>query len=77
MKRLTSLDKCHKLDLAIRLLLFRRVKQYYSEVFIDLKFIPLIGATGDTGKYSITGDTFAFDIQTRYWKRVEGIYRIK
>ena len=70
LKRLRRLDKYHKLDLAIRLLLLRRVEQYYLEVFIYLKFIPLIGAKLDNGKYSITGDTFAFYIQTRYWKRV-------
>jgi protein phosphatase len=31
------------------------------------------GATGDTGKYSITGDTFSFDIMTRFWKKIESM----
>lgn len=29
------------------------------------------GATGDTGKYSITGETFSFDIATSTWSKVE------
>lgn len=29
------------------------------------------GATGDTGKYSITGDTFSIDIATRIWNKIE------
>jgi protein phosphatase len=29
------------------------------------------GATGDTGKYSITGDAFIFDCVTRKWKKLE------
>lgn len=28
------------------------------------------GATGDTGKYSITGDVFACDLLTKRWKRL-------
>jgi N-acetylneuraminic acid mutarotase len=29
------------------------------------------GATGDTGKYTITGDTYLFDCITRKWKKLE------
>lgn len=29
------------------------------------------GATGDTGKYSITGDSFIFDCITRKWKKLD------
>jgi len=29
------------------------------------------GATGDTGKYSITGETFLLDCITQKWKRLE------
>lgn len=29
------------------------------------------GATGDTGKYSITGETYSFNIATGVWKKVE------
>ena len=36
------------------------------------KIILFGGATGDTGRYSITGDTFSFDITTRYWKKIDG-----
>lgn len=28
------------------------------------------GATGDTGKYSITGDVFSCDMNLRRWKRL-------
>jgi protein phosphatase len=38
------------------------------------KFIKkILGATGDTGKYSITGDAYSFDMLGRYWKKIEGI----
>ena len=29
------------------------------------------GATGDTGKYSITNDTYSFELITRIWKKLE------
>lgn len=35
------------------------------------KAILFGGATGDTGKYSITGDTYSYDQVTKYWKKVE------
>ena len=37
------------------------------------KIILFGGATGDTGRYSITGDTYSFDITTRYWKKIDGL----
>ena len=30
------------------------------------------GATGDTGKYIITGDTYALDIIGNKWSKIEG-----
>lgn len=30
------------------------------------------GAVGDTGKYSITADTYSFDLLTRVWKKIPG-----
>ena len=39
------------------------------------KAILFGGATGDTGKYSITGETFSFDIISKFWKKVEGKLR--
>jgi len=30
------------------------------------------GAVGDTGKYSITADTFSFDLVTRVWRKIIG-----
>ncbi len=30
------------------------------------------GATGDTGRYQITGDTYSYDLITRTWKKIEG-----
>ncbi|EGR28942.1 ser thr protein phosphatase family protein, putative [Ichthyophthirius multifiliis] len=35
------------------------------------KAILFGGATGDTGRFQITGDTYSFDIQTRIWKKIE------
>ena len=37
------------------------------------KVILFGGAIGDTGKYSITGDTFCFDIATRAWSRIDRV----
>jgi hypothetical protein len=36
------------------------------------------GATGDTGKYIITGDTYALDIIGNKWSKLDGklIYHI-
>lgn len=31
------------------------------------------GATGDTGRYSITGDTYIFDMVANSWKRLDNI----
>jgi hypothetical protein len=31
-----------------------------------------VGATGDTGRYSITGDTYQLDQATKVWKKIEG-----
>ena len=35
------------------------------------KAILFGGATGNTGKYQITGDTFSFDLTTKFWKKIE------
>lgn len=37
------------------------------------KAILFGGATGDTGKYIITGDTYSFDIAMKLWKKLESI----
>lgn len=37
------------------------------------KIILFGGATGDTGRYSITGDTYCFDIVTRTWTKLDRI----
>lgn len=37
------------------------------------KVILFGGATGDTGKYSITGDTYSFDVVTNTWTKLSGI----
>ena len=36
------------------------------------KVILFGGATGDTGKYIITGDTYAFDLISYKWTKLEG-----
>ena len=35
------------------------------------KVILFGGATGDTGRYAITGDTYLFDNTLRRWKKLE------
>ncbi|KAL4439094.1 hypothetical protein ABPG74_008869 [Tetrahymena malaccensis] len=35
------------------------------------KAILFGGATGDTGRFSITGETYSFDVQTRIWKKID------
>jgi protein phosphatase len=40
------------------------------------KVILFGGATGDTGKYIITGDTYALDIIGNKWSKIEGKYLI-
>jgi len=39
---------------------------------IKVKIILFGGATGDTGKYIITGDTYAFDLISYKWTKLEG-----
>ncbi len=36
------------------------------------KVVLFGGATGDTGRYSMTGDTYLFNILTRTWVKLEG-----
>ena len=35
------------------------------------------GATGDTGKYIITGDTYALDLISSKWSKLEGKYSVR
>jgi diadenosine tetraphosphatase ApaH/serine/threonine PP2A family protein phosphatase len=37
----------------------------------ETKAVLFGGATGDTGKYSITGETYSFDLVTRLWRKIE------
>lgn len=37
------------------------------------KVVLFGGATGDTGRYSMTGDTFIFNVLTRTWIKLEGM----
>ena len=36
----------------------------------DKRIILFGGATGDTGRYTITADTYALDLETRNWKKL-------
>ena len=36
------------------------------------KVVLFGGATGDTGKYSMTGETFLFNILTKTWSKLNG-----
>lgn len=31
------------------------------------------GATGDTGRYQITGDTYSFDLSNGIWKKIDSM----
>ena len=41
------------------------------------KVVIFGGATGDTGKYIITGDTYALDIISSKWTKLEGKKQIE
>jgi len=36
------------------------------------KVVLFGGATGDTGRYSMTGETFLFNILTKTWSKLSG-----
>ena len=38
----------------------------------ETKAVLFGGATGDTGRYQITGDTYTFDLIARIWKKIDG-----
>ena len=38
------------------------------------KVVLFGGATGDTGKYSMTGETYLFNILTKTWSKLNGKY---
>lgn len=40
---------------------------------VEIMCIYWLGATGDTGRYSITGDTYSLDQGSRVWKKIDGI----
>jgi protein phosphatase len=37
------------------------------------KVVLFGGATGDTGRYSITGDAYSLDLMSKTWKRLDSI----
>jgi len=39
------------------------------------KVVIFGGATGDTGKYIITGDTYALDLISSKWSKLEGKFK--
>ena len=38
------------------------------------KVVLFGGATGDTGKYSMTGETFMYNILNKAWQKLSGKY---
>lgn len=40
------------------------------------KVVLFGGATGDTGKYSMTGETFMYNILNKSWQKLSGKYHI-
>lgn len=65
------MGKSHLPDLGI---LSPKVIQFATPNFVvsKSKIILFGGATGDTGKYIITGDTYAFDLISYKWTKLEG-----
>lgn len=63
----------HSLDLDTQ---SHKVRPNSFEVIFRLvsksKVILFGGATGDTGKYIITGDTYALDIIGNKWSKLDG-----
>lgn len=43
-----------------------------SKIVSKSKVVLFGGATGDTGKYIITGDTYALDLISNKWTKLEG-----
>ena len=41
------------------------------------KVVLFGGATGDTGKYSMTGETYLFNILTKTWSKLNGKNNLK
>ena len=46
--------------------------KYISYLVSKTKVVIFGGATGDTGKYIITGDTYALDLVNSRWTKLEG-----
>ena len=44
-----------------------------SALVSKTKVVIFGGATGDTGKYTITGDTYSFDLIARFWRKIDGL----
>ncbi len=40
------------------------------------KVVLFGGATGDTGKYAITGDAYSFDLLARFWRKIDGTFSL-
>jgi hypothetical protein len=50
---------------------FLKLGWFFLAVKHSELFICPLGAVGDAGKYTITGDVFAGDIVTRKWLRID------
>ena len=59
-------------DLDTLLLKVTIIQFYLTFLVSKSKVILFGGATGDTGRYVITGDTYALDIIGNKWSKLEG-----
>ena len=57
---------------ALRLLGDNGINGNVCVVVSKSKVVIFGGATGDTGKYIITGDTYALDLISSKWSKLEG-----
>ena len=51
---------------------FKRIKYLFILTVSKSKIVLFGGATGDTGKFAITGDTYALDLISSKWTKLEG-----
>ena len=76
-RRWKYLEKCHLLDSDIQSL---KVSQplprlIRCSIVSKSKVILFGGATGDTGKYIITGDTYGLDLIGNKWSKLDGKFK--
>lgn len=68
------MEKCHLQDLVTPSLRVHKPHKINLSLVSKSKVILFGGATGDTGKYIITGDTYGLDLISYKWIKLEGTH---